>query len=314
MGADGQIISVKLAESDIYKQVVLRRLNCYTIHYYGHNYVESVGGSDYWYENGSETYCQNESGVDYGPNGGDYGDMGSGGGGTNGNSNSNGTNKDIHNKTTDLCISNTVEAALRANKDILGAMADIIKNFDASKTVNINIYDGYIYYKDQYGNNDITRPKPGLTTNQQFMGNSFSADITLGIDYHDGTSKENLISSMIHEIVHAYLGYTSNNFLKIETDHNVIAEKYITPMAHYLNSSFGIQMSDAYALAWSGVSDSKVFNAATPNDTEFTVVYGSGIPNGKITVGDINRIAGAYKLSTKIPANNGYTKGSKICD
>jgi hypothetical protein len=80
---DGQIISVKLAESNIYKQISLRRLNCYTIHYYGHNYVEGVAGSDYWYENGSETYCHNENAIDQGPTGYDYGSDG-GGAGVNG--------------------------------------------------------------------------------------------------------------------------------------------------------------------------------------------------------------------------------------
>ncbi|WP_316794973.1 hypothetical protein [Pedobacter agri] len=222
--------------------------------------------------------------------------------------------KEISNKTTDSCISKTVGAALKANKDIIGPMAEIIKKFDSSKSVDINIFDDHIYYKDQLGNNDISRPKPGQTTNQHFKGSYFSADITLGIDYHDGTSKENLISSMIHEVVHAYLGFTSNNFLKTKTDHNVIAEKYVTPMAHYLNKAFSIQMTDAYALAWSGVSDSKIFNVTTSNETEFEVIYGGNIPNGKITVGDINRIAGAYKLSRKIPANFGYTMGTNICN
>lgn len=79
-GADGQVISVKLTESILYKEISFKRLNCYTIRYYGHNYVEGVAGSDYWYENGSETFCQNESVIDYGPNGGDYGSDGGGAG------------------------------------------------------------------------------------------------------------------------------------------------------------------------------------------------------------------------------------------
>ncbi|RYF14393.1 MAG: hypothetical protein EOO42_17895 [Flavobacteriales bacterium] len=157
-------------------------------------------------------------------------------------------------------------------------------------------------------NNGNKIPKPGQTTNQQFMGNIFSATITLGIDYHSNTSKENLTASMIHEIVHAYLGYTSNNFLKTETDHNVISTKYITPMALYLKQYLSLDLKDAYALAWSGVPDSKVFQDAD-DQFEFTMSDGN-----KITKAETRNLSGPYKLPTNLQENVGFTKGTKICD
>lgn len=39
-------------------------------------------------------------------------------------------------------------------------MADIIKNFDSSKNVKINVYDDELYYKDANGNSTGV-PKPG---------------------------------------------------------------------------------------------------------------------------------------------------------
>ena len=217
--------------------------------------------------------------------------------------------RDIRNKITDLCISKTVEATLKANKDVVGVMADIIKKFDASKSVQINIFDGHIYYKDKDGH-DTNIPKPGQTANQTLYSNGkFSADITLGIDYLSNTSKENVIATLIHEVIHAYLKYNGDNTLSTTAQHNIIAEKYITPVASYLKETFNIPLKDAYALAWSGVSDSKVYNNLTPNDTEYDMSDGN-----KITAGEIGSISGAYKLSTNDPSNNGYTKGNKICN
>ena len=151
-------------------------------------------------------------------------------------------------------------------------------------------------------------PLADRVANPLSLGDVFSADITLGIDYHDGTSKENILATLIHEVVYAYLSYTGNNTLQTN-NHNVISEKYITPMAEYLASALGISLTDAYALAWSGVSDSNVYNPNTNPDTEYTMKDGN-----KITKGEIDRISGAYKLSTKNPSNNGFTKGTKICD
>jgi hypothetical protein len=104
------------------------------------------------------------------------------------------------------------------------------------------------------------------------------------------------------------LGYTSNNFLKTETDHNVIANKYITPMANYLKQYFGMDLKDAYALAWSGVPDAKAYIEAA-DDFEYTMSDGN-----KITKAETRNLSGPYKLPTNIVANNGFTKGTKICD
>jgi hypothetical protein len=212
---------------------------------------------------------------------------------------------DIINNTKDTCISKTVGEALL--KNIQGIMGDIIKNFNSNTNVKINIYDGLLFYKDTNGNNTGI-PKPGETTNQKFIGSKFYADITLATNFHANTSKENIITTLIHETIHAYLGYTSNNFLKTETDHNVIASKYITPMANYLRQYFNIPLKDAYALAWSGVSDAKAYKDVN-DDFEYTMSDGN-----KITKAETRNLSGLYKLSSNVPDNYGYFKGIKFCD
>ena len=79
-------------------------------------------------------------------------------------------------------------------------------------------------------------------------------------------------------------------------------------MAAYLKNYFSIPLKDAYALAWSGVPDAKAYDEAN-DDFEFTMSDG-----GKITKAEIRNFSGPYKLETNKPDNNGFTKGTKLCD
>lgn len=186
------------------------------------------------------------------------------------------TTRDIRNKTTDPCISKTVQAALDANKDIEGAMGDIIKKFDASKTVTVNIFDGITI-------NGFPRQYQG----GGFVGNKFQANIMLQTDYFKNSSKEAVITVLIHEFVQAYIHTSGNQIL--QADHDAISEKYISPMASYLMQYFGIEKKDAYALAGSGVPDSKAWGLA-PLDFKFTMSNGA-----KITKQETVNLSGPYK-------------------
>ncbi|MBT2564263.1 hypothetical protein J7E50_16585 [Pedobacter sp. ISL-68] len=247
-GADGQIISVKLAESDIYKQVILRRLNCYTIHYYGHNYVEGVAGSDYWYENGSETYCQNESGVDYGPNGGDYGDMGSGGGGGTG-GNGGEAVFEIKDSVQNDCIKAQLSHAQTAKTTIRNMLNDEFG------TNNFNDRDIVFY--------DITT-LPDTVAGTTHGNSAYSFIINLNENTLPQRSKEYILSTIYHEILHAYMDTqlgkdASGNYL-ISNQHQTMADKYVFLMMGALKVAFpNLSDRDAWALSWGGLEDTPFY-------------------------------------------------------
>jgi hypothetical protein len=247
-GADSQIISVKLAESDIYKQVILRRLNCYTIHYYGHNYVEGVAGSDYLYENGSETYCQNESGVDYGPNGSDYGDMGSGGGGGTG-GNGGDAVFEIKDSVQNDCIKAQLSHAQTAKTTIRNMLNDEFG------TNNFNDRDIVFY--------DITT-LPDIVAGTTHGNNAYSFIINLNENTLPQRSKEYILSTIYHEILHAYMDTqlgkdASGNYL-ISNQHQTMADKYVFLMTGALKVAFpNLSDRDAWALSWGGLEDTPFY-------------------------------------------------------
>ncbi len=174
-------------------------------------------------------------------------------------------------------------------------LTGIIKRFDASKNVTLNIING-----------TTVTGGPGQYQGAGFVNNMFQANITLSTAMMSGSSKEFAISVLIHEFIHAYI-HTSGNPI-LQSDHNTMSNNYITPMASYLTQYFGIDIKDAYALSWYGVGDSNVFNPSTPSNTEYTMSNGL-----KITKSEILNIGLAYSTN-QIYAEDEIKRGVAICN
>lgn len=222
------------------------------------------------------------------------GSGGAGGASNNGRGESAGDKNDIKNKTTDSCINATVQAALDANKDVIGMIGGIISLFDASKKVRLNIYDG-----------TTDHGTAGQYKDGGFVGNVFQANITLQTANFKNSSKESVISTLIHESVHAYIHASGSKIL--EGDHETISKKYIDPMATYLHNYFGMDIKDAYSLAWSGLADSKAYMDA--KNTDSFIMSDGNI----ITKDEIASIAGAYAINGEYYADQ-KKRGTPICN
>lgn len=201
--------------------------------------------------------------------------------------------RDIRNKTTDTCIFKTVEEFLVANKNIEGALADIIKKLDKDVNVHIEIYDAFENDNHKAGQTSGTSwdPSNGKT--------NFYTKITLSKYLLLETSKEHLTAVLLHEVLHAYFRETTGKAEEFENlDHNTMANKYVNPVALYLSNLFNITLKDATALAWDGIIDTDAFI----NSNTFDVGTGAD----KITVDkqDLKDINTSYVLKT-----NGKGKG-----
>ena len=213
--------------------------------------------------------------------------------------------KDIRNKTEDPCISTVVNELVGTNKNIEGKISEIIKKFDQSKDLNLNIYDGI-----------TANGKPGNMFRSQLIGSSFTADIRLQTSYfkgQDGASKESLAAVLIHEVLHSFI--KSQNFNLLDTTnihHNMMVQNYIAPMSDYLTSAFGISRKDAFSLVWNGVIDSDVFEKAN-SEKLFEYTYTENGANHTISVSkqEIMNRASAYNGNTNY-ADEGK-KGTKTC-
>ncbi|WAC41193.1 hypothetical protein [Pedobacter sp. SL55] len=213
--------------------------------------------------------------------------------------------KDIRNKAEDPCISTVVNELVGANKNIEGKISEIIKKFDQSKDLNLNIYDGI-----------TANGKPGNMFRSQLRGSEFTADIRLQTSYfkgEDGASKESLAAVLIHEVLHSYIKSQNPNILDTNNvHHNMMVQNYIEPMSNYLTSAFGISRKDAFSLTWNGVIDSDVFEMAN-SEKLFEYTYTENGVNHTISVSkqEIMNRASAYNGNTNY-ADEGK-KGTKTC-
>lgn len=113
----------------------------------------------------------------------------------------------------------------------------ILQNFNKSANQNFTI-------KDEWNDDEFTH---AFT-----QGNI----ITLNMKALANASQEFIAKVIYHEILHVYL----NNSTAL-SDHQIMGNDYVNPMADALQSWFPINRNDAVALAWSGLQSSGSYQA-----------------------------------------------------
>lgn len=142
---------------------------------------------------------------------------------------------EIINRVTDPCLRNLVDNLIEDN--ISGEISKIISRLHKDIKVKIVYTDAEVtsnYKPAQIGPISL---KDGIYP------------ITLSRLHLKETTKENVTSVIIHEIIHAFFTYTNIGNPLESIEHDMIASNYIKPMAHYLTQLYGISEKDASALA-----------------------------------------------------------------
>jgi hypothetical protein len=84
--------------------------------------------------------------------------------------------------------------------------------------------------------------------------------ITLNTTVLKYASKELIALTIIHEMLHVYIGKDEL------TDHTKTSEKYVKPMADYLNAIFGINKGIAESMVWDGLGDTLAYGQRTEQE------------------------------------------------
>ena len=206
----------------------------------------------------------------------------SGGGG---NSNS----PDIINSIKDPCLKKALDKA--KSSDVKGAMEKIIKELDGNAKVKIDISDKSELLTSTGEVSD------GKATAYSYSNGTFSCSIILNQGILSNSTQEYIISTIIHETIHAYLQYQAGNTDNHSSNHEVMANKYVSIMSGYLVSIFPkLNAKDANALSWGGLQGTSLWSDSKKNDS-FT--YGNG---QSMTYNEMSGLGTAYR--------NGYAENS----
>ncbi len=187
---------------------------------------------DYNPDTGQTSNCVQEELLDSWcePDGGGGGD----GGGDNG------SNNRITNELSYPCFNSTFSSMVNGSFD--NKVQNILQNFNKSANQNFTI-------RDEWNDNELI--------NATTQGNI----ITLNMKALANASQEFIAKVIYHEILHVYL----NNSTAM-SDHQIMGNDYVNPMADALQSWFPINRDDAIALAWSGLQSSGCYQVLSQSE------------------------------------------------
>lgn len=188
-----------------------------------------------------------------GDGGGGY-NPGSGGGGG---GPTTGQPKEVRNNVNDPCISEGVNIAIDAKTTI--------RNMLNTTFLGNEVKD---YDVDFYDVTNLPDTLAAVTQNE----NEQKLIIRLNRNILPHRSKEYIVATVYHEILHAYIltKFTTivNNKILIPNNHEMIANNYVALLTGALRSAFpDLTLNEAWALSWGGLEDTSFYNSKL-NDSE----------------------------------------------
>ncbi|MBB6274411.1 hypothetical protein HDF26_004885 [Pedobacter cryoconitis] len=157
--------------------------------------------------------------------------------------------KEIIVTVEDECILTGVNTAIGAKTTIKDML---------NSTFNGNDYTDY-----QINFSDVTTLKDNVFGTSQAM-NKFQFDISLNRNILPGRSKEFIVSTVYHEVLHAYLGTKyiigPDGKYIMGDEHSEIANNYIALLTGSLKVAFpNISNQEAWALSWGGLEETPFY-------------------------------------------------------
>ena len=123
--------------------------------------------------------------------------------------------------------------------------------FENDEFVDLNFYESADFDATTYGDTQVSPQISGDTER-------IIANVTLNVTLLPNASQEFIVSTIIHEVLHAYLDYTRDRDLF--NDHEEMANECVERMAIALKNLFPkLSKSDAEALAWGGLEEAQAW-------------------------------------------------------
>lgn len=191
----------------------------------------------------------------------------------------------IYDEIKDPCVKSILLNTLRF--DMKGEIQSILKNLGQDSKVKLTVIDE----PDIAGNKD--GETSGYFTTQDGV-TVFTGTIHLNMDHLTNASQEYISGIIIHEAIHGYFrAMTGTDETVNALDHVTMSQDYIYPMALFLSQMYGIDLADAAAIEWRGVTETPAYK----NADSFTMGYGTN----QITVNkiDIEQAGVAYYINSK---------------
>jgi hypothetical protein len=178
----------------------------------------------------------------------------------------------VYNHIENPCLRNMVTKAVCENLD--NRISHIVNEvFTNSETIDLRFYEATDMPATILGDASVSFQDNGRII----------ADVFLNVNVLPGASQEMMVSTVLHEAFHAYLGYSRNN--KLFDDHEEMANDYVAFLTEALLNLFpNMSRSDAEALSWGGLHETAVWKNlvnTNPVKTNSIIKINKNHTNGK---------------------------------
>lgn len=130
--------------------------------------------------------------------------------------------------------------------------------------------------------NDLPDTTLGEARVDHLSNGRILADIFLNVNVLKNSSQEMIISTIFHEVLHAYLGYSRSQ--ELFYDHEEMANEYLNLMTNALQNLFPyISNKNAQALSWGGLSETTAWTNlvnSNPNKANEIILINQNHTNG----------------------------------
>jgi hypothetical protein len=157
----------------------------------------------------------------------------------------------IFNNVIDPCLRAQVETSI--SEKFNSKIPRIVNSaFRTNEIFDVDIVDVDFLPSDQMG---------GATLSQS--EDYCRATIELNANILRNSSKEYILATVYHELLHAYLDYLDAETNYDNTQHEIMANNYVSIMASDLQENFGLSGKEANALAWGGLHETTAWQSVT---------------------------------------------------
>lgn len=142
------------------------------------------------------------------------------------------------------------QAAKAVSSDFRNKITNLVwEVFGESENFNIEI-----------GDDDLNDPELDGTCFRSESGDYVTYIITLNSEALGSASKEYVMATIFHELLHAYLGYLELMGQNNLDDHELMADKYVAELRDALMEHFDISSKEAEDLSWGGLQFTSAYD------------------------------------------------------
>ena len=191
------------------------------------------------------------------------------------------------------CVPYVPEITNNVTQPCIKAAVNLARNAETKIRDILNSTFGGTTFYDHHVNFHETTTFPDTIDGDMRPSNDWNFEISLNKNTLPNKSKEYILATVYHEILHAYLftKYPQNSPLGIPDDHELMAYEYVSMLSIALRTAYpNLDTTEAWALSWAGLQETPYYTSLL-TDNQRSLIFSI---NNRHKKSELNNRLGTY--------------------